>query len=35
VLKLWPEGAIPADLPPNQQSAREETESSVIETDDT
>lgn len=34
VLELWPEGAVPADLPPKEQLALEAAESVVIEMDD-
>jgi|NGEPerStandDraft_6_1074524.scaffolds.fasta_scaffold54936_3 hypothetical protein len=34
VLALWPEGAMPADLPPDQKSSLEEAESAVIKDDD-
>jgi hypothetical protein len=34
VLELWPEGAAPADLPPDQKSSLEEAESAVMKADD-
>jgi hypothetical protein len=35
VLELWPEGALPDALPPDQQSALKEAEAAVVESDDT